>query len=113
MEAFVRLHTDDATFEALDPMLRERILQNGARFFAQQLAAFVAYVPAVERIRVAGVPLRLLGSREGVPLLIAATERLAGELGIEVESLSGHHAPYLRHPEAFAGELRPILRELA
>jgi pimeloyl-ACP methyl ester carboxylesterase len=112
MEAFVRLHTGDATFEALDPMLRERILRNGPRFFAQQLPAFATYVPDAERIRAAGVPLRLLVSREGTPLLIGATEWFAGELGIEVESISGHHAPYLQAPEAFAEELRPILREL-
>jgi pimeloyl-ACP methyl ester carboxylesterase len=112
MEAFVRLHTDDTTFETLDPMLRERILRNGARFFSQELQAFGTYVPDVERIRAAGIPLKLLVSREGVPFLIAATERLAGELGIEVETISGHHAPYLRDPEAFAEELRPILRDL-
>jgi pimeloyl-ACP methyl ester carboxylesterase len=82
------------------------------RFFAQELQAFGTYVPDVERIHAAGIPLELLVSREGVPFLIAATERLAGELGIEVESISGHHAPYLRDPEAFAEELRPILREL-
>jgi pimeloyl-ACP methyl ester carboxylesterase len=113
MEAFVRLHTDDATFEALDAMLRERILQNGAGFFAQQLPAFRTYVPDVERIRAARIPLRLLVSRSGTPFPIGATEGLAGELGIEVELISGHHAPYLRDPEAFAEELRPILRELA
>lgn len=31
MEAFIRLHTNDATFESLDPELRERVLGNGAR----------------------------------------------------------------------------------
>jgi pimeloyl-ACP methyl ester carboxylesterase len=113
MEAFVRMHTDDTTFEALDPMLRERILRNGVRFFAQQLPAFRGYEPDIDRIRAAGTPMRLLVSREGVAFLIGATERLGGDLGIEVESISGHHAPYLGDPDTFAEELRAILRELA
>jgi pimeloyl-ACP methyl ester carboxylesterase len=113
MEAFLRMATDDATFAALDPMLRERMLGNGTRFFVQQLPAFAAYVPDVERIRAAAIPLRLLVSRQGTPSLIGATERLAGQLGLAVESIPGHHAPYLWDPEAFAEELRPILRELA
>jgi pimeloyl-ACP methyl ester carboxylesterase len=112
MEAFVRLNSDDATFERLDPALRERILGNGARFFSRQLPAFAAYVPETERILAAGVPLRLFVGADGVPHLAAAAERVALALGVAVERLSGHHAPYLQHPEAFADELRPILREL-
>jgi pimeloyl-ACP methyl ester carboxylesterase len=112
MEAFHRLNTSDATFEALDPRLRERILGNGAGFFAQQLPAYRAFLPDVERIRASGVPLRLLVSADGTPPLIDATRRLARELALELGSISGHHAPYLQQPEAFAEELRPILREL-
>jgi pimeloyl-ACP methyl ester carboxylesterase len=113
MEAFHRLNTSDATFEALDPQLRERILRNGAGFFAQQLPAYRAFLPDVERIRASGVPLRLLVSADGTPPLIGATRWLARELELELGSISGHHAPYLQQPEAFAEELRPILRELA
>jgi pimeloyl-ACP methyl ester carboxylesterase len=113
MEAFHRLNTSDATFEALDPQLRERILRNGAGFFAQQLPAYRAFLPDVERIRASGVPLRLLVSADGTPPLIGATRCLARELELELGSISGHHAPYLQQPEAFAEELRPILRELA
>jgi hypothetical protein len=51
MEAFSRGHTSDATFESLDPELRERILRNGAHFFSRELAAFGGYVPDAERIR--------------------------------------------------------------
>jgi pimeloyl-ACP methyl ester carboxylesterase len=112
MEAFHRLNTSDATFEALDPRLRERILRNRAGFFTQQLPAYRAFLPDVDRIRVSGVPLRLVVSADGTPPLIGATRRLARELGLELGSISGHHAPYLQQPEAFAEELRPILREL-
>ena len=117
MEAFLRMSVSDATFESLVPELRERVLGNGARFFAEELGAFGSYLPDVERIRAAGVPLRLLvggeGAPDGTPQLARVTARLAEDLGLEVESVPGHHAPYLQHPEAFAEELRPIMRELS
>jgi esterase len=113
MEAFVRMHTSDATFGALDPQLRERILGNGAHFFSQELAAFGGYVPDTERIRASRVPLRMLVSQDGTSQLIRVTARFAEQLGIAVEPISGHHAPYLQQPEAFAEELRPILRALS
>ena len=51
MEAFVRMNTSDAAFEALDPQLRERMLGNGAHFFSNELAAFAGYVPDADRLR--------------------------------------------------------------
>jgi pimeloyl-ACP methyl ester carboxylesterase len=112
MEAFIRLHTNDATFESLDPGLRERVLGNGAHFFGSEFGVFGSYVPDGERIGASGVAVRLLRSDEGVPPLIQAIERLAKRIEVAVETISGRHAPYLQRPEAFAEELRPILREL-
>jgi pimeloyl-ACP methyl ester carboxylesterase len=112
MEAFLRMHTSDATFESLDPKLRERVLGNGAHFFGNELGAFASYVPDNETIVASGVALRLLRSDEGTPPLIQATERFAVQIGVAVETVFGNHAPYLQRPEAFADELRPILREL-
>jgi pimeloyl-ACP methyl ester carboxylesterase len=112
MEAFIRTVTSDATFESLDPELRARVLGNGAHFFAQEFRAFGAYVPDVDMIDASRVPVRVLVSRQGVPMLIQATTRLAELLEVEVKPVSGHHAPYLQRPEAFGEELRPILREL-
>jgi pimeloyl-ACP methyl ester carboxylesterase len=112
MEAFIRLHTDDATFESLGSELRERVLGNGAHFFASELGVFVSYVPDAETIAASGVPLRLLRSDDGTPPLIQATERFAEQIGVAVQTVSGHHAPYLQRPEAFGEELRPILRNL-
>ena len=113
MEAFLRNRTSDATFEALMPELRERVLGNGAHFFARELSAFIGYVAEAETIRTAGVPLRLLAGRDGAPDQVRATAALAEQLGLDVRSISGHHAPYLQQPEAFAEDLRPILRELS
>ncbi len=81
MEAFVRKNTSDATFEALDPGMRERMLGNGAHFFSQELTAFGGYIPDAERIRAGRVPLRLLVSQDGAPQLIRATARLASSSG--------------------------------
>jgi pimeloyl-ACP methyl ester carboxylesterase len=112
MEAFIRLNTSDATFEALDPQLRERMLDSGAHLFSNELAAFAGYVPDAERIGANRVPMRMLVSRDGAPQLVRATERFADQLGLAVQPISGSHAPYLQQPEAFAEELRPILHEL-
>ena len=112
MEAFLRLNISDAAFEALDPQLRERMLGSAAHLFSNELAAFGGYVPDVDRLRVNRVPVRMLVSRHGAPQLIRATKRFAEQLGLAVEPISGSHAPYLQQPEAFAEELRPILRRL-
>lgn len=113
MERFLRWVTSDATFEALDPELRERVLGNGAHFFAEEFGAFGTYVPDAARIRAAGVPLRVLVSRDGAQPLVRVTAQFAERLRVAVELVSGHHAPYLQQPEAFAEELRPILKELS
>jgi pimeloyl-ACP methyl ester carboxylesterase len=113
MEAFIRGASSDETFEALDPEHRERMLANGAHFFAHELQAFASYVPNADMIQAGGVPLRLLVGEHGAPPLIRATTRFAEQLGLDVRSISGHHAPYLQQPEAFAEDLRQILRELA
>jgi pimeloyl-ACP methyl ester carboxylesterase len=113
MEAFVRMSSSDATFEALDPRLRERMLGSGRHFFSQELMAFGGYIPDAERIRASQVPIRLLVGQDGAPQLIRATGRLAEQLGLAAEQISGHHTPYLQQPEAFAEELRPILKQLS
>jgi pimeloyl-ACP methyl ester carboxylesterase len=113
MEAFLRDRTSAATFETLAPELRERVLGNGANFFARELPVFVEYIPDAASIRAAGVPLRVLVGQDGAPDQIRATTSFARQIELDVRWISGHHAPYLQQPEAFAEELRPILRELA
>ncbi len=113
METFVRFHTDDETFESLNAEMRERMLANGANLFSSELAAFVSYVPDVERIRSTGVRVRLLASRDGLDEFSITCAWLGEQLGLPTDYVSGHHAPYLQHPEVFAEELRPILRQLS
>ncbi len=110
MEAFVRRFTSDETFERLDSELRERVLGNGANFFANELQAFATYVPDMAAVTASGVPVRVLASRDSGDHQTCAW--LAGKLGGGIDYLSGHHAPYGQHPEVFAEELRPILWDL-
>jgi len=84
-----------------------------ALIFSWELPAFVGYIPDAEGLRAGGVPLRLLVSQDGTPQLIRATAQFAEQLGLAVEPIPGHHAPYLEQPEAFAEELRPILKQLS
>jgi hypothetical protein len=49
-------------------------------------------------VRLCHEALRLLRSHEGVPPLIQATERFAEQVGVAVETISGHLAPYLHRP---------------
>jgi hypothetical protein len=44
-----------------------------------------------------------------MPPLVQATERFAEQIGVAVEIVSGHHAPYLSGRKS---SLRPILWEL-
>lgn len=111
MEAFWRTVTSDTTFEGLDPQLRDRMLANGEHFFARELEAIAAYVPDGEQVRAASVPVRALASRDGI--MEYGLRWLQEQLHVDVELVSGHHAPYLQHPETLAAELRPILRSLA
>jgi pimeloyl-ACP methyl ester carboxylesterase len=110
MEAFVRRFTSDETFEALEREIRERIRGNGANFFANELESFATYVPDIGTIGATGVPVRILASRDSGDHQTCLW--LADQLGSSIEYLSGHHAPYAQHPEVFAEELRPVLRDL-
>jgi pimeloyl-ACP methyl ester carboxylesterase len=110
MEAFVRRFTSDETFERLDSQIRERVLGNGANFFANELQAFATYVPDMAAVSASRVPVRVLASRDSGDHQTCVW--LAEKLGTSIEYLSGHHAPYGQHPDVFAEELRPILRHL-
>ena len=110
-ETFWRAFSSDETFEGLDPELRERMLANGAHFFARELEAIASYTPDREGLRAAGVPVRALASRDG--LMEYGVQWLREHLGAEVGLVSGHHIAYLQHSEVFADELRPIVRALS
>jgi hypothetical protein len=60
MEAFMRRNAGDEAFEAIDPEVRKRLLDNVALFFSIEMPAFARFIPDRERTRASGVPLTVL-----------------------------------------------------
>ena len=112
LEAFVKLNSSASAWAAIDPATRDRMLGNAVTLFAHEFEEFVTYRPDEDRLRMVGVPVALLRSRDGLPFEPEVLARLEPLLGVRASILSGHHAPYLDTPEVFAEELRPILRTL-
>lgn len=113
-EAFGRAVTDAATFEGLDPELRERMLGNGANLFGNEIDGFVSYMPDAAKLAASRVPVELLYCRLTLEQQgDAIASWLERHLGVKRKYVSGHHAPYLNQGEVFAEELRPLLRSLA
>lgn len=108
-DAFLRANTSDQTIDAMEPELHKRLLANGANLFANELEAFVSYVPDAARLAASRVPVRLLVSSDGLDFYAQITPWLHEHLDLQPEYLTGHHAPYLQHPEVFSEELRPLL----
>ena len=109
VEAFFRFVAGDETFEKLDPPLRERMLGNGETCLVTEMPVFPAYGPDEATLTAVEVPVRVMVGPEsgfGEP-----AGWLAGQLGVELESLPGGHTPYFDRPREMAEALRPMLRE--
>lgn len=115
-ERFMRWTGTDEVFEAMDRDLRERMLHNGEELLGVEQPMFGSYVPDVEALRLATLPIVVAAGIETKGTVLAeGADWLAGVLGCEVLWVPGYHAPY-RHPgqsKAFADALRPSLTKLA
>ncbi len=111
MQAFIQFVTNDTALEALSPEHRERLLANGEHFFGAEIEAFATYLPEAPRVAAAGIPIQLLISSASPPADDGILPWFEQQLGLRPGRVSGHHAPYFDHPEVFAEELRPLLRE--
>lgn len=115
-ERFMRWTGTDEVFDAMDHDLRERVLHNGEELLGIEQPMFGSYVPDVEALRRATLPIVVAAGIETKGTFLAeGAEWLAGVRGCEILWVPGYHAPY-RHPgqsKAFAEALRPSLRELA
>lgn len=112
-ELFIRVNAGDATFEALEPALRERMLANGEVLFGIELEAFVSYIPeaaALAQLRVPVVVAAGFGNR-GVYYHEAA-QWVADRVGTPLQEFPGAHTPYFDRPAEFARALLPHLRAL-
>ena len=112
LAAFVKLNSSDAAWEALDEATRERMIGNAVNLFERELGEFLAYLPDPATLRNLTVPAVPLRSSQGLPFAEPIHEWLQTHLGTPGAIITGHHAPYLDSPEAFAEELRPLLKSL-
>src|SRR5918998_6841419 len=101
VEAFIRFVDGDETFDKLDPQLRERMLGNGETCLVTEMPVFPAYEPDEATLAAVEVPVRVMVSPDSV--LGEPAGWLAGQLGVELESLPGGHTPYFDRPQEMAG----------
>ena len=76
-----------------------------------EMPVFPAYGPDEAALAAVEVPVRVMvgpDSAIGEP-----AGWLAGQLGVELESLPGGHTPYFDRPQEMAEALRPMLREMS
>jgi pimeloyl-ACP methyl ester carboxylesterase len=110
VEAFCRFVDGDEAFENLDPQLRERMLGNGETCLVTEMPVFPAYEPDEAALAAVEVPARVMVGPDSA--LGETAGWLAGQLGVELESLPGGHTPYFDRPQEMAEALRPMLREM-
>lgn len=114
METFVRTNAGDASFEHLDPELRERMLSNGELFFTTELEAFVSYVPEAPALAGVKVPVQVMAGADNRGVYYYEAARwVADRLGTELKEMPGAHAPYLDRPQEMVNAIRPFLRQLS
>jgi pimeloyl-ACP methyl ester carboxylesterase len=114
LEVFTRANVGDATFERLDPALRERMLGNAEVVFGVELEAFGSWVPDTEALAAVRVPVQVVaGAESRDAYYYDAVPWVAEQLGTELREVPGAHAPYLAQPEETAEALRPLLREFS
>ena len=115
MEMFIRANAGDEAFEhwieSADRASRERVLNNGAVFFAIELPALATFTPDRAGIRASGVPLTVaVGEESRGTWLEAASAWLAEGTGAELVTLPGGHAGFDTHPTEFIDLVRRIAR---
>ena len=113
VEDFMRFAAGAATFDGLEPALRERMLGNGETLFGIEFGQVDAYRPDDATLAAAQRPVRVVAGEESPPFMAEAARWLAARLGTEVRMLPGGHMPYLDRPEATAAALRPLLRDVS
>jgi ubiquinone/menaquinone biosynthesis C-methylase UbiE len=99
-------------FEAIEPATRDRMLDNGATFFAVELPAVAAFVPERERMRASGVPLTVVAGEQSRATWFGHAARwLAEGTGAARVEIPGGHVGFSSHPAAFVALVRRVARE--
>jgi len=113
LERFWRFVAGDASWEGLEPGLREQMVASAGTYFAQERGKFDAYVPPAEALAAIAVPVEVMAGESSRPFFGQASRRLAERLGLEVKRVPGAHAPYLDHARELGQAMRPFLREVS
>jgi pimeloyl-ACP methyl ester carboxylesterase len=113
LEQFWRFVAGDASWEGLEPGLREQMVDSAETYFTLERGRFDAYLPADEVLAAIDVPVAVLAGESTRPVFAQASRRLAERLGVEVTRVAGAHAAYLDHAPELAEASRPFLREVS
>jgi pimeloyl-ACP methyl ester carboxylesterase len=113
VEAFWRYVAGDDGWDRLPPTLRERLRAAASTLFQVELGTYELYLPDEKTLAALSVPVRLIVSEDGVPVLAEITRRFGKRLGVNVATVPGRHATYHEHPHELAEAIRPFLREVS
>ncbi|MDP9346802.1 MAG: alpha/beta hydrolase [Actinomycetota bacterium] len=113
LEAFWRFAAGDGNWEALEPGLRDRMLDNAETFFGVELGTFESYRPDDATLAAVAVPVQVLVSEQSAPFYPEIARWLAQRLGVEVSETPGTHTPYHDHPDELAQTIRPFLTSVS
>lgn len=109
-------HAEDElgnTFTALDPVARQRMMDNAETFLLRDVPGLARSCPTPE-ILGSAVPTAVLRSPENEHTLPGrAAAELAKRLGVPLEPTPGGHIPYVSEPTATAATLRSLLNRYA
>jgi hypothetical protein len=86
------------------------MLGNAPTLFGYEVESFLTYRPDANALRSSRVPVELLHGVDGLPFVAAVNEWLRANVGLHSSPIGGHHAPYLDTADAFAEEIRPLLK---
>ncbi len=103
----------DASWEHLQPALRQRILVTAETFFEVELGCYEGFLPDDETLAAIAAPVLVLVSEQSLPVYAQAAGRLAERLGIAATWTPGTHTAYYDHPHELAQTIRPFLRQVS
>jgi pimeloyl-ACP methyl ester carboxylesterase len=113
LERFWRFVAGDASWEGLEPGLREQMVASAETYFALERGRFDADVPPDDVLARIAVPVAVMAGESSQAFFGQAARRLAHRLGVEVTPAPGAHAPYLDHAPELASAIRPFLRKVS
>jgi len=117
-DLFLLSAAGQATYESVDPDLRERLLANGDVLLNVEMRPYLEYEPTPVELGSIKLPLAVTagvdnrGNAATGHWRYESAAYLADLLGTPLTELPGAHMAYLSEPRAFAEALRPLLGEL-